>query len=401
VIKQGKKTFHSIDVVCLDCGLIYKNPMLTAESLDRFYDGHYINLYKPGHVAGISKTDLVDGAVKATYVLDFLHDNKIDLEGSSILEVGTGLGVLLKGLHSMGAKVTGIDMDVRSCEVAQKIFSLGVEHKGLFDMDESTKYDFVVSCNTLEHFHSPKQALQKMRSLLKDNGFLFIETPSYLYPYPHLIIDGFLSSAHNYTFSQGSFVDLAAQVGLRVCCWGYTGHHKSMQFLLSKAEGNVLARQSVDYDALLERFDACDATVGIMNALVKELFPHSNVDTISQRVLKELPYTSNHAFLFYAPILLQYGRFQDVITLMDLYNDSQPEDIERCRASSYHFKGNAYRQMGDFLEAKKWLKKAKERYPQFDRYNFIQELKVEGLIADSNLAKHLWWSNQKCLEEIS
>lgn len=38
------------------------------------------------------------------------------------------------------------------------------------------KYDFIILCEVIEHFHRPHNDLVRIKSLLKDNGLLFIQT---------------------------------------------------------------------------------------------------------------------------------------------------------------------------------------------------------------------------------
>ncbi len=41
------------------------------------------------------------------------------------------------------------------------------------------QYDFIYSCEVFEHFHNPKQEIQKLKRLLKPNGWLIIMTLLY------------------------------------------------------------------------------------------------------------------------------------------------------------------------------------------------------------------------------
>ncbi len=40
-------------------------------------------------------------------------------------------------------------------------------------------YDYIFSCEVFEHFHSPKQEIEKLLSILKPNGYLYIMTHLY------------------------------------------------------------------------------------------------------------------------------------------------------------------------------------------------------------------------------
>jgi len=48
------------------------------------------------------------------------------------------------------------------------------------DNDYLTKtYDFIFSCEVFEHFYNPKEELAKLKSILKENGYLIIKTHVY------------------------------------------------------------------------------------------------------------------------------------------------------------------------------------------------------------------------------
>lgn len=43
----------------------------------------------------------------------------------------------------------------------------------------SLHYDYIVSCEVIEHFHKPFEEFQKLRDMLKPNGALFLKTDPY------------------------------------------------------------------------------------------------------------------------------------------------------------------------------------------------------------------------------
>lgn len=50
-------------------------------------------------------------------------------------------------------------------------------HNDLAVLD--SKYDFIISCEVIEHFHNPAKEFKLLRSLLKDNGKLILMTDPY------------------------------------------------------------------------------------------------------------------------------------------------------------------------------------------------------------------------------
>jgi 2-polyprenyl-3-methyl-5-hydroxy-6-metoxy-1,4-benzoquinol methylase len=400
LFKQDQQIFHDKDYICLECGLVYKNPMLTEQSLKEFYNGPYAKLYKASLQKGIPKALIIEGVMRSIFTLMFLKSAGISLKGKKAFEVGVGMGTLFKGIKSLGAEMSGIDTDARNCEIAEKIFAIKYDRIDFMDFKTTERYDVIFICSTLEHFYSPKETLRRIRTMLKDDGILIVEIPSYEYPYMHCIVDAFFSSAHNYTFSFDSFYSLACQCGYDLKEFGYLGHNHSMLFALKKSDAYAYKVPVIAYDKILARLDEQDRARGLISEIGKELFVDTNVSKIIGRVLSELPNVSNQAFLSFVPPLLEAGRNQQIISLMEQYKPGQTENINFCEGTALHYKGLAYRQMGDFLEAKKNLLAAKEKFPRFEDYNFIEDLKLDGIISDEGFAGYIWWNNLKILEEI-
>ena len=400
LLKNGPVLFHHKDVMCLDCGLVYKNPMLTRDCVKEFYNGPYAALYKPYNAGGISKAHIIEGVVRTVGMLDFLAEAQIDLKDKKVFEVGVGMGILLKGIQSLGGHVSGLDFDARSCEIAKKLFAFDVNHMDVELYNSEEKYDLIFMCNTLEHFYSPRELLHKLQLLLADDGKLVIEVPSYHYPYVHAVVDAFFSSAHNYTFDYFSFCNLTEQCGYKVEYWGHNGHNKVMQFVLARDNKKQPPRGKSSYNDVLKKLEEQDVVRHKISEINKELFRSTDVSSIIERVLAELPHTSNQAFLSLATPLLEAGRNKQVIGFMEQYREGQSGNTDICFATFLYFKGLALRQMGDFLAAKRCFMDAKENYPRFETYNFIEELKIDGIISDSGFAHYTWWNNNKMLESL-
>ncbi len=400
LLKFDDKYFHMTDVFCEECGLIYKNPMFTRESLDHFYENTYPKIYKPAQQDGIPRIDIIHNIVRTVNLLDFMIDCKMPLKGKKVLEIGSGMGILLKGMQSFGAEIHGVDTDARSCEISQKIFGFKAQNINFHQFEPNEKYDVIFCCNTLEHFYSPREVLLKIKDFLAKDGIVIIEIPSHRFPNRMIPVTAFFSSAHNYTFDIHSFRKLVDECGYGIDEFTYGGHLKSMLFLLNPNSDKTLATIPSNYDESVKRLDEQDACSGKTKEIFKELFTDTDVSKIINRIQNELPNTSNQAFFAAIPQLVQAGRNQQIITFLNQYREGQSEDIELCYGTALHYKGLAYRQMGDFLEAKNHFLRAKENYPRFEDYNFIKELKIDGIISDEGFSNYSWWQNQKFLDDL-
>lgn len=101
--------------------------------------------------------------------------------GITILDIGCGTGSISKDIaNSIGSdgKVIGIDNTesfIKSGKKSyQSVSNLELIAVDLFEYNPDLKFDLIVSARTLQWLSNPKEALLKMRSLLKPSGQISI-----------------------------------------------------------------------------------------------------------------------------------------------------------------------------------------------------------------------------------
>ncbi len=102
-------------------------------------------------------------------------------EGMSVLDIGCGTGSISKDIAKIvgkSGKVTGIDNTEKFIESGKETYknvqNLNLLYSDLFDFQISEKFDLITSARTLQWLSNPKDALLKMKSLLKPNGRISI-----------------------------------------------------------------------------------------------------------------------------------------------------------------------------------------------------------------------------------
>lgn len=204
-------------VLCRNCALGYLNPRMSQQE----YRDHYqTNYQKSRH-----NVDTYDDAVlrllkkksyeaKRRYITDF---KDIIKKESSVLEVGSGWGTLLKVLQDhFHCSVEGIEISKLAAGVAKKYYGLSVIEEPFEQFLEHAKkqYDVVIMRHVFEHFLEPQAILEKMGPLLKTNGSLVIVVPNLAAPDEAL--DRFFRIEHCSYFTPRTLTAMLGKHGFRV-----------------------------------------------------------------------------------------------------------------------------------------------------------------------------------------
>lgn len=102
-------------------------------------------------------------------------------EGMVVLDVGCGTGAISKDIAQVigeEGKVIGIDNTKRFIESGKESYkeidNLTLIHTDLFEFHPKEKFDLIVAARVLQWLNNPKEALLKMKSLLKPDGLISI-----------------------------------------------------------------------------------------------------------------------------------------------------------------------------------------------------------------------------------
>tara|TARA_B100002052_G_scaffold182679_1_gene166369 strand:- start:3029 stop:3721 length:693 start_codon:yes stop_codon:yes gene_type:complete len=109
-------------------------------------------------------------------------ENKVQIKGLDILDIGCGGGILSEALSQKGANVTAIDLADGPLEVAkirQKQSKLDIKYKKRSTaelVNEGHKYDVITCLEMLEHVPDPAGIVKDCADLTKSGGHLFFST---------------------------------------------------------------------------------------------------------------------------------------------------------------------------------------------------------------------------------
>lgn len=156
---------HSI-VICINCGFVFVNNTLSQKAYDEYYKV-------------MSKYELERDQI--------LHKNYREIiqnfypQKSKILDVGSSTGHLLYLLRQSGyTNLLGIDPSPTCREIAWDKFKIKVRTSTISTFKTTKKFDLVILAMILEHLSDIKNSLEKIKSLVSENGYIFISVPDAL-----------------------------------------------------------------------------------------------------------------------------------------------------------------------------------------------------------------------------
>ncbi|MEW6509782.1 MAG: class I SAM-dependent methyltransferase [Bacteroidota bacterium] len=214
----SRQMHHHLDcttVVCEACSFVYTNPMPAEDVYRRFHVEAYARFYGktatgPPKDKGQREPDF------AKAIFERIEEVK-PLDGSRVLEIGSGNGEFLWWAKKRRLSVVGIEPNVQFyrslCDAG-----LPVQYGTLEDLTAIPKesIDVIVMREVLEHFYEPNWALQRVWELLAPDGILVLTVPNILKPWRSLD-RYFLRYVHPNTFSPTTLPAMLGKHRFDVC----------------------------------------------------------------------------------------------------------------------------------------------------------------------------------------
>jgi 2-polyprenyl-3-methyl-5-hydroxy-6-metoxy-1,4-benzoquinol methylase len=158
---------------CTNCSFVWLNPTPSQECLNSFYPSNY-------HGFNTQSNFIIKNLYK---LVNYLRIKKylafLKKPNSNLLDVGCADANYFDTLNKISPHVhcTGVENNQEIVSKARE-YGRNVKLGTIDDLDQSLKYDLIIMNNLIEHVRDPVQELIKARSLLKDDGVIFIETPN-------------------------------------------------------------------------------------------------------------------------------------------------------------------------------------------------------------------------------
>jgi SAM-dependent methyltransferase len=171
-ILPGDVRTHYDVVLCDDCGLTFARDLPTAEEYENYYRTNLRYTYEGSR-----------GAAEALFAI---HQGSFELvdrhlskaKESRILDIGCSTGELLALFQRAGyTRLSGVDPTPECREIAKRLHGVEIETAVLSELQAEEPYDVVLLANVLEHIPNLRDAMQRVSSVLRPDGLLFVQVP--------------------------------------------------------------------------------------------------------------------------------------------------------------------------------------------------------------------------------
>jgi 2-polyprenyl-3-methyl-5-hydroxy-6-metoxy-1,4-benzoquinol methylase len=174
VVDRDRYGFSHPMQLCLNCGLIYASPRMTAESYRKFYQNEYRKIYQD--VSPPPDREFSEGVQSGTDLKGLLSLR--DIHPETVFDIGCNSGGWLKPFQDSGAEVLGVDLDSEAIAYGRSM-GLPIQVGGLDEIEQTgKKADLIILCHVLEHLLDLDSSLNRIRNLVSENGVVFVCVPN-------------------------------------------------------------------------------------------------------------------------------------------------------------------------------------------------------------------------------
>lgn len=265
--------------LCNGCGLVSHLPRPSEEEVAAYYAQDYRKDYHGE--SSPSPRRIMRAWNNGQRILNQLRTHLSP--NASLFEVGAGIGCTVKSFEEAGFDASGIEPNEGFNAYTCGTLHAKVSNTNLYDLyvdDEGM--DSILLIHVIEHFSSPTRALTQIRSLLKDDGLLYIECPNIGAPFA--TFGRMFHFAHIFNFTPATLIELARKCGFEVVKQFKADDHPDIEILFRKI--GVPA----DFKADASNAEKTNWAIHRYNWLTYNLRP----DYLSRRVCKLLKYGNEY-----------------------------------------------------------------------------------------------------------
>ncbi len=195
--------------ICKNCGHVFLNySFLKNTDLEKYYQNN--NPFEKVEELDVSHRNMRNEQVN--FVLNNINQ---DYSHFKFLDIGCGSGFYLKLLKDKKLYCEGVERSDLMCSMISSYYDIKCTNTSFEELKLNNKFDVVSMITVIEHLYDPKKCLLKIKELLNDNGYLFIEIPDSQFPRYDILPD-YLAFEHLHHWTKVSFTNLLNITGFEI-----------------------------------------------------------------------------------------------------------------------------------------------------------------------------------------
>lgn len=169
---------ESFDILkCNNCGFLFTHNPPPESDIGRYYNT----------VEYISHSDTKKGLINFLFhsVRNLMLLRKRNIvsavtrkNSGTLMDIGCGTGYFPAFMKRNGWDVTGLEVNEKAREYAKEKFNLNILTEDEFWSFKAGTFDCITLWHVLEHFHDPAKYLERIKTMLKEEGICIIAIPN-------------------------------------------------------------------------------------------------------------------------------------------------------------------------------------------------------------------------------
>ncbi|MGI5871366.1 MAG: methyltransferase domain-containing protein [Bacillota bacterium] len=234
--------------VCNDCGLLFQNPLVEKELLQRYLEKHYtgfknidLAVERPINQVTCSQRD---------FLLKHIHYKPED--PVRLLEIGCYEGDFLRLFADYRWELRGIEPSESGAAYAEKKYGLKIDRSLMEEVEfKPGEYDVIVLRHVLEHILDPGEQIARLYESISPNGYIYIVVPNAKTPWIS-ITNGFFTLEHITHFTIATLGNLLRKAGFEVIAVDDQPNFVEIRMIGKKVAEKPVFRMSNDRDDILQ-----------------------------------------------------------------------------------------------------------------------------------------------------
>ncbi len=221
---------------CDECSLYFIDSP-TDEEINSLYKNEYHNNIK-NKLFETAKSKM--RYARSLSQFNFIKQT-IDLKNKDICEIGAFDGLLLSLFKKNNNNVFGYELNDDARNYAKKKYNIDLKENFL---ESKSKYDIIILSHVIEHFREPIEILIKIKSMLKEGGFIYIEVPNSPMPNEcsYEMLMRYLNTEHIVNFNMDNLIKFAESANLKIIRSEYNNYNVNIDnedLRISLLEGSL------------------------------------------------------------------------------------------------------------------------------------------------------------------